>query len=284
MLCPNPRRSESRPGITFPCGQCMACRINTKRKKTGRLILESVMHDHITFVTLTYSDDEIPLQFCNGELEGILYPQHLTQWLKRFRTRINRKFRYFAVGEYGTKTWRPHYHALLFGIDTFDTDRLLKETWGMGHVSAAESNVERMAYIASYTTKKMTGKDDLHLEGRTPEFSRQSLKPGIGAPAVDLMAGFYQTKAGAQYLAENGDVAPTFRFNGKTYPFDEYIKRRFRTELGIPLRAQHRNWAGPPFEMTPDYQPAHKVTYEELEGARKAEHKAWHRKHSHGTL
>ncbi len=262
----------------------MNCRINNLRKKTARLILESRMHDHTTFVTLTYSDSEQPVQTCDGELVGILYPQHLTQWLKRFRARLERKFRYFAVGEYGTKTWRPHYHALLFGVDLLDCDRLLLDTWGMGHVSAYESNIERMRYIAHYTTKKITTDGDMKLAGRPPEFARMSLKPGLGAPAVALMCGFYHTKAGAQYLAENGDVARSFRFRGRVYPFDTYMLGKFRSYMGIPVTAFHRNLAGPPFEMTPDYTPDWKVTTEELHLADKQEKKARAKAKRHGEI
>ncbi len=264
----------------------MNCRVNTLRKKTARLLLESLMHKDTTFVTLTYSDENQPQAVCDGDLVGILYPQDLTEWLNRFRKRLSpTKFRYFAVGEYGSKSWRPHYHALLFGVDLLDCDRCLLETWGKGHVSAFESNIERVRYVANYTTKKITQAGDMNLNGRPPEFARMSLKPGLGAPAVEMMAGFYHTKAGAQYLAENGDVARTFRYKDRVYPFDHYMLQRFRDEVGVPRTAYERNRAGPPFECTPDYTPDWKVTTEELSEATKKERKlSIQAKKTHGTL
>jgi hypothetical protein len=56
------------------------------------------------------------------------------------------KIRFFHCGEYGDKTRRPHYHALIFGYgfpdkvlfkkqksgDLFTSD-ILTKCWGMGH-------------------------------------------------------------------------------------------------------------------------------------------------------
>lgn len=50
---------------------------------------------------------------------GVLWYYDVQCFLKRFRKYINkyygpRKFKYFAVGEYGTRYGRPHYHLVIF--------------------------------------------------------------------------------------------------------------------------------------------------------------------------
>lgn len=55
-----------------------------------------------------YKDDHV----------AILYPRDLQLFLKRLRKYISKKYnekvRYYAIGEYGTQSLRPHWHILLF--------------------------------------------------------------------------------------------------------------------------------------------------------------------------
>ena len=49
----------------------------------------------------------------------MLYYPDLQRFIKRFRKLIsklfpNEKIRYYAIGEYGTSSYRPHWHILLF--------------------------------------------------------------------------------------------------------------------------------------------------------------------------
>jgi len=149
----------------FPCGQCMPCRINRRRLWSNRILLESCKHEKSAFLTLTYAPEFLPE---NGSLQ----PRHLQLFLKRLRKELSpHKIRFFAVGEYGDQTWRPHYHLAVFGIDAFSTD-IVRRCWGMGHVMVGDLSRASAAYIAQYCTKKLTSKDDPRLEGRHPEFTR----------------------------------------------------------------------------------------------------------------
>jgi hypothetical protein len=48
--------------------------------------------------------------------DGSLNVAHFQKFMKRLRDRIKPlKIRFFHCGEYGDKTRRPHYHALIFG-------------------------------------------------------------------------------------------------------------------------------------------------------------------------
>ncbi|MGK3630457.1 rolling circle replication-associated protein [Enterobacter cloacae] len=178
------------PGSTFmqvPCGQCVNCRLNHSREWAIRCTHEAQMWDQNCFITLTYNDENLP----EG---GTLVRKHLTDFFKRLRKHFTgRTIRYFACGEYGSKLQRPHYHVILFNLD-FEDKRLYKHgdfplynsdtlsrLWPMGFSVLAGFSFESAAYTARYCVKKITGqKAESHYNGRKPEFSAMSLRPGIG--------------------------------------------------------------------------------------------------------
>lgn len=102
--------------------------------------------------------------------------------------------RFFACGEYGSKLSRPHYHIVLFGYDFPDKtpwqnhrgNQLfrspeLERLWPKGFSTIGEVNWQSAAYTARYIMKKISGDDaDDHYDGKVPEFTRCSLRPGIG--------------------------------------------------------------------------------------------------------
>lgn len=78
-------------------------------------------------------------------------------FLKRLRKNLNKysneKIRYIAVGEYGPKTFRPHYHLLLW----FDDDEIQKNirksvraSWQHGRVDVQKSKTRLSSYVARY--------------------------------------------------------------------------------------------------------------------------------------
>ena len=166
--------------LIVPCGQCMACRINHKRMWTGRILLES-MHapNTSTFLTLTYNDDSVPRNHS-------LKPMHLTKFIDRCRKGSLGHFRYFAVGEYGDKTQRPHYHLAIFNAPPERWAEYFHDKWNneekeVGFTQVGEVTKESASYIAGYCTKKLTSPDDERLEGRYPEFNRMSCHPPLGS-------------------------------------------------------------------------------------------------------
>lgn len=219
MLCKKP---FIRGNSAFGCGQCLFCRINRRRVWTHRMMLEAVMHPAASFVTLTY--EEVP----DG---GSLVPQHLQLWLKRFRY-FTGSFRYYAVGEYGDRTERPHYHVALFGHGRECTE-VVHSSWGLGHVHVGDLTLESAAYVAGYVTKKLTSPDDPRLQGRQPEFARMSLRPGIGAYSMEEIARCLQSKAGWDEIERLGDVPTVLRHGRKLLPLGRYLRRRLRKELSF---------------------------------------------------
>jgi hypothetical protein len=161
------------------------------------------MHSRNAFVTLTYSDDNLPSLYSLNYRDYQLFA-------KRLRKKLG-PFRFFMCGEYGETLGRPHYHALLFGLDFPDKRKsnslysdfdlyesdILSDAWGLGHCSIGEVTYESARYCAVYATKKVTGElaHDHYtfvdprtgeVGQRSAEFARMSLKPGIGYDWLQL--------------------------------------------------------------------------------------------------
>lgn len=221
MLCAKPffRGLEE-----YPCGSCAVCRAKRRRLWTGRLILEASKHGQNCFVTLTYDEDHLPAH-------GSVSPEALRSFVKRLRRRIEpSRFRFFAVGEYGDATWRPHYHLVLFGVDVLHRE-VIEASWPFGWVQVADVTPASCAYVAGYCTKKLTAKQ---LNGRHPEFFRMSNRPGIGASAMeDFARDVIHSYSGAQVLSDSCDVVSTYRVAGRNYPLGRYLRSKLREESGF---------------------------------------------------
>lgn len=160
--------------FNVPCGQCIGCRISYARDWALRCQHEAHMYSlkklPSSFLTLTYDEKHCPK-------DKSLVPNDLTLFLKRLREYYSRVYnkkdiRYFACGEYGERTYRPHYHMILFGVDfsedrkrynpksnKYYTSEKLNDLWKLGEKNIiAKVNFETSAYVASYIQKKHKGK------------------------------------------------------------------------------------------------------------------------------
>lgn len=249
-LCKNPYMAGNMP---CPCGKCMPCLINRKRLWTHRILLESYGHEHSSFITLTYSDDNL---YYNNSLHPTLNPKHLQNFLKRIRRASDpTKLRFYGVGEYGDKSWRPHYHLALFGYEPCYRPTgtrkdllakgqsccppcdLIQEKWSIGRgknkryiggIDNAKVENQSAGYIAGYVTKKLTKSDDPKLQGRHPEFSRMSKTPGIGAIEIEKIAIALQSQFGQSMLTEHGDVPVSLNHGARSLPLGRYLRDKIR--------------------------------------------------------
>lgn len=235
-------------GMAYPCQQCMPCRVNRRRIWTHRLLLERLCHGDASFVTLTYSDENIPevLDKNTGEFIGTLVPKHLQDFLKRLRKAYApEKIRFYACGEYGDESGRPHYHLALFnypqcawGQSRYTRSRqtccrfcdLLRSEWGFGNIFSGELTTESSQYIAGYVTKKMTSKDDARLNGRHPEFARMSNRPGIGANFMHYVA---STVLEFNLAGSAADVPSQLRHGKRLLPLGRYLRMKLRKYSGL---------------------------------------------------
>lgn len=228
MLCKSPFMIGPLP---CACQRCMPCRVNKKRNWTFRLELEATQHKHNCVVTLTYNDLNLP----EG---GELVPSHAQLWLKKLRKVLApQKIRYFLAGEYGKRTQRPHFHAILFGLNAAVAGGLdgrsgvVKDTWKYGNVLVDDCSKEAIAYVAGYVTKKLSS-DELVGNGLTQrEFTRMSLRPGIGAAATKSVARVLSSDVGLRSIAFTGDVPFSLRFGSKILPIGRYLRGLIREKL-----------------------------------------------------
>lgn len=233
MKCAYPIILEK--GRAVGCGQCVTCRINKRREWTNRIVLESSLYEDNTFVTLTFDDDNLPEDLSVSKRDLQLF------W-KKLRKKNVQGFRYFAVGEYGSQTHRPHYHAIMFGHPNCNrgitryTKRdsyccpvctTIRETWSYGNVYLGQVSVQSASYVAGYVTKGWTR--DIPLKDREPEFTTKSNRPGIGEP--------YCWELASSLLQANATHVPfSVRHSGKFWPLGRYIREKTSTYAGdLPL-------------------------------------------------
>lgn len=198
----------------------MPCRFNRRRLWTARLLLESYAHGDAIFVTLTYTDDP-----------WTLVPRDLTLFLKRLRKAVGRPVRFFACGEYGDQSFRPHFHAVLFGVSPLE-HKLIYDAWGHGFVQVGEFNRRTAQYVCGYVCKKMNKWGDGRLLGRVPEYVRMSLRPGIGSGVIDSISKQLMERGASLGVARVGDVPSEIRIAGKKYPLGRYLRSLLRCAIG----------------------------------------------------
>lgn len=182
--------------MSVPCGQCSGCRLRRARHWATRCIHESQLHSMSCFLTLTYRD---PAPYSLDYRDFQLF-------MKRLRKFVGVRVRFFACGEYGEITFRPHFHACIFGVDFLDKkfhklsksgERLYVSSkadslWSHGNVWIGSVSFQSASYVARYVMKKVTGDLAEHyyqvldvesgeLVPVAPEFVHMSLKPGIGS-------------------------------------------------------------------------------------------------------
>ena len=222
----------------FSCGQCIQCRIAKRRSWAVRLYNEMSCHDSNKFITLTYDDDSCP--------EG-LQIEDLQKFIKRLRKFSGKRIKYFACGEYGEdeksiellrqlfqdplrKVGRPHYHAIVCGIDECDLpDNIHSRSyqsngsyncqshlWKYGLVNIGNVTPQSIEYVTGYVEKKLTGDmaKEMYVSPRgdlQPPFSVKS--NGIGLEWLKKNEKYLQGKT-------------TIRFKGKDVPMPRYYKEK----------------------------------------------------------
>lgn len=164
------QRQRSKEYATFqlPCSKCIQCRLEYARGWAMRSVHEALMHEENCFVTLTYSDDHVT--------QALDYT-HFQNFMKTLRKTLNQPIGMIVAGEYGEKTKRAHWHAIIFGWRPRDAEykysnergdkvfssKTLEKIWGKGIAEFGSVTFHSAGYVARYAAKKLVhGKDDEH--------------------------------------------------------------------------------------------------------------------------
>lgn len=164
-----------------------------------RIAHEASLSPNNCFLTLTYSDEHLPDDYSVSLREHQLF-------IKRLRKEVEpTKIRFFMCGEYGEKSYRPHYHYIIFGFDFADKilwrkslnhylyrSPLLEKVWPYGHAEIGTVTASSGGYVARYCLKKISGAPagshyqrvnplTGELVDVSPEFACMSKRPGLGS-------------------------------------------------------------------------------------------------------
>jgi hypothetical protein len=204
------------------------------------------------FVTLTYDPMEIPL---TRDLKKTLRKDDLQRFLKRLRRRIEKdypkddrwlkksektqkwssKVRYFACGEYGGKTKRPHYHIVLYNapVKYFKYDpiheeyysNVLEDVWNLGMVHVGKVEQGSAHYMSKYHMFPLYTEWD-EKDTREKYFATMSRNPGIGAN--------YVTDSIADYFSRSADFSTNLK-NGIRQTIGRYYKEKIKEIVPIEI-------------------------------------------------
>lgn len=241
--------------IEVPCGKCLGCRMDYSRRWADRMMLEMEDHEESYFITLTYNDDHLPWNpmpdLHTGEIIDsvkTLRKEDLQKFIKRLRKQTGQDLMYFACGEYGEHTSRPHYHLIVFGLHLDDLQFFKKSNLGfnyylspfldsvwsigsgkqhanrepIGHVLVAPATWETCAYTARYVTKKADHDFTEYYNEHNiqPEFCIMSRRPAIAKNAF-----LKYIESGNVCYAKYSSIHLNTEKGGKTIQMPKYWDR-----------------------------------------------------------
>lgn len=212
----NPSPSLGKEKIPVPCGKCPICLQRRASAWSFRLSQALKVFPSAHFLTLTYEEPPISKA---GYMTLVRRDWQL--FIKRLRKVHPKqaKIAYYAVGEYGSKTWRPHFHAILFGADSefiekawnnyhrdkdFDRKKLVLAGLPGRWEADPDVNEANIAYVCKYITK---GKRiPLHKnDDREPEFALMSKNLGANY-LTDAIKAYHRADPDRMYVTNPGGI------------------------------------------------------------------------------
>lgn len=183
----------------YPCGKCLNCLADRRKDWSFRMEWEQRRSISGIFLTLTYDNETVP-RTPSGLLT--LKKDHLKTFLKSLKQAHDRWFedtlkctppdhriKYYAVGEYGTKTMRPHYHAILFNLHP-DFYNYIQPLWAKGHIHIGTIAGASINYVAKYL-------QDSDWRGYKTDIQRpfSLMSKGIGSNYLESNKDFHKTES-----------------------------------------------------------------------------------------
>ena len=140
--------------MQVPCGKCPECVKAKYYSWLFRLDKELERSDNPLFVTLTMRDEHLTW---TNQGNPTLCKRDLQLFFKNLEKHENlsylsKKIKYYAVGEYGSRTKRPHYHIILFNV--LDAN-MVHDVWGWGHTMSPNLSNGGTNYVLKYLQKPL---------------------------------------------------------------------------------------------------------------------------------
>jgi hypothetical protein len=192
---------------TVPCGKCPSCYYTKTAGMSFRLLQEERVSSSSNFITLTYDTDHL-VSTPFGRASLCKYD--LQCFFKRLRKAqgvgCSPHIKYYAVGEYGSQTKRPHYHIILFNADI----ELIQSAWSLdgktiGDIYYGDVCGASVGYTLKYMCKPryagLLGDDDRH-----PEFSVSSNGLGLSYLTSNMIQWHKRDLYNRRYVVLNGGV------------------------------------------------------------------------------
>lgn len=232
-----------------PCGNCIGCRLDYAETWADRLLVESFDKSAL-FITLTYNDDNLPL---NGQGLSSISKEDIDIFIRDLRNKFRDvKVRYAISTEYGDNTLRAHAHCICYNLD-FDnlgchfyklnhlgepmySSDVLEDVWNhKGYVVVEKANYYNMAYTARYILKKQKGQlaSEYDAFELTPPSFRMSRRPGIGSEWFDrnyeelYTQGFVRV---SRSVKANGMITPNRYFNKLLEKTDPQLLSKYKAD------------------------------------------------------
>lgn len=197
--------------LVLPCGRCTECISKRAIEWATRAKHELSLHAENSFITLTYNDENLP------SIHDI--KPEFQKFIKRLRFNTKQNIRYMVSHEYGSQTFRPHHHAIIFGWNP-NLQKLhkyspksgeplfrspeLETLWTHGFSSIGSANERSAYYIASYSLK---GKKHTLTDPKTGELITISdCMDASKRPAI----GYNYFKKNIKQLIDSDQILPRY--------------------------------------------------------------------------
>lgn len=242
--------------IYFPCGRCGPCLVSRSLTWQFRLHWENKRAVSAFFVTLTY--DPTTIEYSEYGMPTI--SKHTLQkfikrirkqrqtWIKKYSkpSHLNyissalrsKKIRYYAIGEYGDKFGRPHYHVILFNVSARELEKI-QDVWKLGAVHTGDVEPASIGYVCKY---HITAKENEHAnQFRQKPFALMSKRPEIGSNYLDHNKDYHLIHNSFHAIFENKPVMLPKKWIDRLFP--DAKKRRLQDEKSHEqMRAEWQRW------------------------------------------
>lgn len=216
-----------------PCGRCLECRKLRVNSWFVRLNNQKDLSTSAKFITFTFEDCNIP--YSDNGLMSLHYGI-FQRFVKRLRKidQGSKSIKYFAVGEYGEKFFRPHFHAIMFNINDINN---VQKAWNLGHIHVGDVSEASIYYTLKYALKKsFQPKDKDSDDDRKPEKALMSKGLGIDFLTPQMIKHFKEDPTRSVTLLGNKKIGLPRYYRDKIFTDSEKLQRNKGLEKYVNLR------------------------------------------------